>query len=233
MPSAVAAAGRGARNPANLHVEAAAGPYAVLRRPDESVVKPVLPPGGQLTWVQKRAPLDLLLQRFENAPLATPETVHATGAQVTGPAEDWYAPGSYTIQDDAHLLNQRAFLRLNGGVRIGLDGVESGHTVTHTVTVEEIRIPQVQPLVLAFAMLMPAWLQRASRARAGYVEKDAVVPVLAIATETWSVLAGDGSVLAASVSEAQAHQLAVHGGATAAAVPPPTASRRWRSEVRA
>ena len=36
---------------------------------------------------------------------------------------------------------------------------------------------------------------------------------------TWSVLAGDGSVLAASVSEAQAHQLAVHGGATAAAVP--------------
>ncbi len=91
--------------------------------------------------------------------------------------------------------------------------------MTHTVTVEEIRIPQVQPLVLAFAMLMPAWLQRASRARAGYVEKDAVVPVLAIATETWSVLAGDGSVLAASVSEAQAHQLAVHGGATAAAVP--------------
>jgi hypothetical protein len=219
VPSAVAELVGELAKPANLHVEAPAGAYGVLTPPDEGVVKPVLPPGGRLTWIQKRAPLDLLLQRFESAPLATPETVHASGPEVTGPAQDWYAPGSYTIQADAQLLNQRAFLRLNGGVQIGLDGVESGHAVTHVVTVEQIRIPQVQPLSLAFIMVMPAWLQRAARARAGHVEKDAVTPAVGILNEAWSVLAADGSVLADAVSEAQAHQLAVHGGVAAAAVP--------------
>lgn len=219
VPSAVALLAGELTKPANLRAEGAADPHVVVAPPEAGITRPVLVPGGQLTWIQKRAPLDLLLQRFEASPLAVPETVRATGPQVTGPAQDWYAPGSYSIQDDSATLNQKAFLRLNGGVRLGLSGVESGRSVSRPVEVEQIRLPKKLPSALAFSLVMPAWLLRAARARTGHVEADAVVPALGVKTESWTVVGADGTVLADAVSEAQAHQLATHSGAHGAAVP--------------
>ena len=74
-------------------------------------------PLGQLAWTQKRAPLGLLLQRFEGAPLEQHETVTATGTAVAGASSDWFAPGGFTELSDSEALNRPAFERLQGGVR--------------------------------------------------------------------------------------------------------------------
>jgi hypothetical protein len=183
----------------------------VTIEPATNAALPVVPPLGQAAWTQTRAPLDLLLQRFEGAPLARPETVAASGPQVTGPEADWFAPGSFTELSDADALNRRAFERLHGGVRLGAAGTADGPSATITVTVKQIRLPAPPSLVLAFAL--PAWLMRATAGRLGAVERDPVAPALGVRDETWTVHGRSGGVVAGGLSQAQAHQMATVGSA--------------------
>ena len=174
--------------------------------------------GGQLTWSQDRAPLDLLLQRFEGAPLDQPETVTASGAHVTGSADDWFAPGSFADLSDSEALNRKAFERLHGGVRLGAAGVVDGRAETRPIEVQQIRLPE-EPVV-GFDLLFPLWLLRAVDGRLGVAERMPITPIVAVHDEAWTVHGGDGAVLADGMSEAQAHQtakLAPAGGVAIAA----------------
>ena len=98
-------------------------------------------PVGQLVWSQRRAPLDLLLDKLDGAPVVRPETIRASGNQVTGPDTDWFASAAFTTLSDADALARPAFERLSAGVRIGLTGTDDGPTRTLTVTVKQIRVP--------------------------------------------------------------------------------------------
>src|SRR3712207_6906746 len=50
-------------------------PSVTLRPPPPDLPAPLVSPLGQLTWVQRRAPLGLLLQRIGGVPLAAAEAV--------------------------------------------------------------------------------------------------------------------------------------------------------------
>jgi hypothetical protein len=192
--------------PANLRAAGAADPFVAVAPAEAGISLPVVSPVGQLVWSQERAPLDLLLQRFEGAPLTTPETVSATGPQVTGPDEDWFAPGGFAELSDADALNRRAFERLHGGVRLGVAGTDDGPSAEIDVEVKQIRIPA--PPVVLVAAVLPAWVLRAAAGRAGTIERDPVVPALGVRSEAWVLRGGDGAVVADGLSQAQAHQLA-------------------------
>jgi hypothetical protein len=210
VASAVAELARELEDPANIR--ATGGTDArVTVEPAKNASLPVVSPLGHAAWSQERAPLDLLLQRFEGAPLTRPETVVASGPQVTGPEVDWFAPGSFTDLKDADALNRRAFERLHGGVRLGADGTDNGPSASITVTVKQIRLPAPPSLILALAL--PAWLLRATAGRLGAVERDVVSPALGVRGETWTVHGSSGGVVADGLSQAQAHQLATVGGA--------------------
>jgi hypothetical protein len=192
--------------PANLRAAGAADPFVAVAPAEAGTALPVVSPVGQLAWSQERAPLDLLLQRFEGAPLTSPETVSATGPQVTGPDEDWFAPGGFAELFDADALNRRAFERLRGGVRLGVAGTDDGPLAAIDVQVKQVRIPN--PPVDMAAAALPGWVLRAAAGRAGTIERDPVVPALGVRSEAWVLRGGDGAVVADGLSQAQAHQLA-------------------------
>ena len=156
----------------------------------------MLPPTGELVWRQRRAPLGLLLEKFENAPLTSPETVTASSALGAGAEDEWFSPGSFAALDDAEALNRPAFERLAGGLRIGAGGTGGSSAVTHQVTVVEFRLPD-EPSATSAAFAAPAWLLRAADARAGIGGGDRPAPAVAVAAEPWQVRDEDGQVLAA------------------------------------
>jgi hypothetical protein len=190
-------------------------PLVGLRDPEAATSAPVLPPTGQLVWRQRRAPLGLLLERFEGAPLARAETVTAASALAADPEDDWFAPGGFAALSDAEALNRPAFERLPGGIRLGAGAAGGSSALTHVVTVEEYLLPEEQPASVA-AFAAPAWLLRAADLRAGLGGGDRPAPAVTLASEPWQVRDGDGQVVATTSSQAQAHQL-VRAGRGAAA----------------
>jgi hypothetical protein len=216
IPSAVVELAKELEDAVNLTAQGGDDPYVVLGPDPSGSPLPVLRPGGELTWTQQRAPLDLLLMRFEGAPLAQPETVSATGPHVTGPAADWFAPGGYSELSEAEALNQKAFLRLNGGFRLGASGIADGRSEEREVDVNQIRLPVPSPA--AFDFILPSWLLQAIVMRVGAEEPAAAVAAIAVRDEAWVVRSGNGGVSARDVSEAQAHRLATFGPGHGAAV---------------
>ncbi|MGH9289118.1 MAG: DUF6603 domain-containing protein, partial [Acidimicrobiales bacterium] len=140
--------------PANLRAGESVDTSVSVDLPTGGTLR-VVSPLGQVLWSQERAPLDLLLQSFEGAPLTTVETVSASGPQVVAPELDWFAPGSFEQLSDSDALNRRAFERLNAGVRLGLGGMADGPSRTLTVTVKQIRLPAPPTLILALVSIPP------------------------------------------------------------------------------
>jgi hypothetical protein len=213
--SALPLLGAELRAPANLSAAAGDDP-AVHLTPPHDVTLPVLQPLGQLVWTQKRAPLGLLLQRLEGAPLDQQETITASGTRVTGAARDWFAPGGFADLSDSDALNRRAFEQLQAGVQLGAAGeIPSPDAVPHTVKVDQYRIPD-KPNTLD-PVILPGWLHAAINRRDG-VEGVAVgPPAVTVHDEQWTVWSPDGGTAVSGVSESQAHQLAKANGAVATA----------------
>jgi hypothetical protein len=190
----------------NLRVVGGNDPAVALAAPP-AAGPPVLSPVGQLAWTQRTAPLDLLLEKVGGAPVTRPQTITASGTQVSGPDIDWFAPGGFTNLDDADALARPAFARLSGGVRIGVPGTDDGPARTITVTVKQIRIP-APPVVVENTGIFPGWFVLAGTVRLGAEFAETVVPALSLSDETWHVVRTDGTVVQGGITQAQAHQLA-------------------------
>lgn len=201
-------------NPSNLRASATIDPWVVLAPPPTSG-PPVVSPLGQLVWTQQRAPLELLLEKFDGAPLAGRQTAHVTGPDVTGPDEDWFAPGQFTSLSDADALSAPSFERLQGGVRFGPSGTDDGPAATITVNVKQIRIPA--PPVRTGTFTLPSWLVLGGMLRTGGVVAAEGAPVLTVSATTWQVHADSGALLATGLTQSQAHQMSRQ--TAAAAVP--------------
>jgi hypothetical protein len=212
VPSAFAALLEEFDRASNLRASEAVDRYVALRPPPTDLGEPLVSPVGQLVWAQRRAPLDLLLQRVGGAPLAMPEVVEATGPDVAEPELDWFAPGSFADLQDAEALNRRAFERLSGGVRFGLPGSDDGPSAAKAVTVRQIRLP-AKAVTVRNAIAFPAWLTGAAQVRIGAPEDRPATPSVTVAEETWTVSDVAGGAVTVGLSQAQAHQLVSLGGA--------------------
>jgi hypothetical protein len=206
--------------PANLHASETTDPHVTVRPPPAAITVPVVSPLGHLAWVQRRAPLGLLLQRIGGVPLATPRTVEVDSPQFAGDELDWFAPGSFADLSEAEALNRKGFERLPGGVRFGAGGTDDGPGATVAVTVNQIRIPARVITPDQHPPAFPKWLTEAVRARTGAATVRTVTPALQVTEETWSVTDRLGGVTTTGLRPAQAHQLAaVRAAATAVARP--------------
>lgn len=202
--------------PANLRASEATDRYVALRPaapPNPGL--PLVSPLGQLTWVQHRAPLGLLLQRIGGAPLSRPESVVVAGPMLTGPELEWFAPGSFVDLTDAEALNRKAFERLTGGARFGDPGTDDGPSATRTVSVRQIRPPA--PETTKPGLSFPGWFAEAVLVRTGGTVPAAAVPAITVGEENWTVSDPLGGAATTGLSSAQAHQLAALRGGVAAA----------------
>ena len=202
----------------NLRDGGGGDPYVNLDTARVRATRPVIAPAGRLVWTQSRAPLGLLLQRFEGTPLQLEETVTLDGGPGATPELDWFAPGSFATLSDSEALNRRSFERLQGGVQIGFAGTTPSDALTHSVMVKEHLLPSEGSRRVRGSPVAP-WLLVAVDARSGVGPDPVVVPLFAVDDERWEVRGGDGAVVVGTTSESQAHQLARVAAPGAAAVP--------------
>jgi hypothetical protein len=216
-PSAFEVIAAELRKPGNVRAAGTDDRVALRELPSGAV--PVLPPTG-LIWQQSRVPLGLLLERLEGIPLRRAETVTASSARAEGDEREWFAPGSYAELSDAEAVNRRTFERLPAGLRIGTGADVASDAREHVVEIEEILIPPAPtpPTGPRPGTPLPPWLLDALVLREARPQVRAVIPLVRVAEESWTVRTHTGDTIAESVSEAHAHQLA---RATAGAVATP------------
>ena len=193
-------------NPSTLQASGI-DPFVTLR-PAPQGSRPIVSPVGQLIWVQRQAPLGVLLQRIGGAPLGAPQTVDATTVAEASPELDWFAPGSFADLTDDQALTRRGFERLSGGLRIGGEGVAEGPARQRALSIRQIRLPagtQTTRTPTAF----PLWVVSAtSRARGASAGTAPVVAAVAVVEERWAVIDEVTGESDDGFSAAQAHQLA-------------------------
>jgi hypothetical protein len=210
IDSALAILAAELEQPDNLR---AAGTDAlVILAPPPSSGPPVVSSAGQLVWSQRRAPLDLLLEKIDGAPVARPETIRASGAQVASADTDWFASGAFATLSESDALARPAFERLGAGVRLGLPGMDDGPLRTLTVTIKQIRVPAPPAVVDGGAF--PHWFATATAQRTGAIVAARATPAITVSSETWQVLGAAGEVLHHTIAQAQAHQIARASGAS-------------------
>ena len=189
--------------PGALHAADTVDRFVVLRPlpADATVVSAA----NSLVWVQRQAPLGLLLQRIQGMPLAAPQSVEAASPNGGTSELDWFAPGSFANLTNDQALTRRAFERLPGGLRIGAGAAADGPSQQRTLTIKQIRLP-AKVRTVRTPEAFPAWVVGAATTGGGSGRP--VVPAISVSNERWSVTDTVTGEISAGLSSAQAHQLA-------------------------
>ncbi|MGY1684983.1 DUF6603 domain-containing protein [Geodermatophilus sp. SYSU D00867] len=193
-------------DPANL--EAVGGDdREVAQQPRPTAgARPLVSPLGAVRWTQKRAPFDVLLDRFEGNPLPTQQSVILECPHASGTAVGLFAPGSFTNLSESEALNRPAFEQLDAGVVLGFATQESA-AVLHPVAVVEIRLPERVPLsALAFAFARITLAAVTERTGPAVVRTTA--PTVTVTDERFAVRTTGGALLAEGRPVTDAHQRA-------------------------
>ncbi|AKF86652.1 hypothetical protein MFUL124B02_30910 [Myxococcus fulvus 124B02] len=185
----------------------------VATSPKTNTGKALISPLGQVAWSQKRAPLDVTLERFEGVPLESPQAVIATLPMASAAVQDWFSPGTFVELSGSESLNKGAFERLDAGRRVGFDLKKSAF-IAHPLQVKTVRLPHEVLLLKLFLAFPPNFLEAALGRRAA-PSIFAAAPAIAVKDETWAVQGKDGDVLKAGTSQTDAHQRARYSGAVA------------------
>jgi hypothetical protein len=122
-----------------------------LARHDEST-RVVLSPLGVVKWTQKRVPLGLEIELFEDGKLDEPQRVEVHASVPTTPLLDWFSPGSFLELDEAETMALPAFERHQAGVVVSLAASPRSAGRPVEVTYEEIRLPDTRRIVPGFAI---------------------------------------------------------------------------------
>lgn len=97
----------------NVHSQSIGDPQVILSpRPGDGLLA-AIPPTGTLQVAQRRAPLDVLIDRLDGRPLAGPQGVKVTNG--TQDVMDRFSPGSYITLSSSEALNRPPFDLLVSG----------------------------------------------------------------------------------------------------------------------
>jgi hypothetical protein len=213
-------------DPANLRAVGGDDRDVLLELTADDRDRPVLSPLGRMSWQQNLAPLELLLERFEGAPVSSPGTLHLDGQHVVGREHEHFAPGMFVELSDAERVERGGYEEQVAGVVLAAADPVIPPAVPRGITFEEYRIPDPSSsdgdgrMLAAWALTaveggVPAAVHTppavaVHRARHelrdesdGRLRSSAAVP-----DPGGGPGAGAGSRPATGVSEAQAHQLA-------------------------
>ncbi|HZI97081.1 MAG TPA: DUF6603 domain-containing protein, partial [Actinomycetales bacterium] len=175
--------------------------------------RPLVPPLGSLRWRQKRAPLDVMLDRFEGNPLPSRQTVVVECPQRQSDASDLFAPGSFADLSEADALNRPAFEQLTSGVVLGF-ALDAATPVPHPVEVVEIRLPSRNRFLVA-ALAFPAVVLAAAHERTAGSAVRTTGARVTVSHERFAVRGRGGDLVAEGRSVSDAHQRARSVGAVA------------------
>jgi hypothetical protein len=170
---------------------------------------------GKIQWTEKRAPLNTLIERFENTPLASPQAVIVSSPVANGDkVKDWFSPGTFTNLSESERLNRASFERLEAGLVLSL-GTDRTEPVAKNIVYDSFILPQL-PLIgflltTGFPSLVIEGVYGRCASPAQFQRSEAAIN---IKDETWTVHTA-GVAQTAGLSQTDAHQRARYQAATA------------------
>jgi hypothetical protein len=175
-------------------------------------------PVGELIWEQKRAPLNLAVEKVEGVELGGWHTL-VPSSDIPGatPEDDWFGVGTYLKLADAEALNTGRFARQQSGLRIGAGAMAEGVTVPAEIRLEVIKLPKriVLPLVLG-KLYVGVALSVMLGERAGDAKVPIGVALVAVTQESWNTHGVGGALQnSAPQNEIQAFVSAKQAGGVA------------------
>lgn len=194
--------------PANLRAEGS--DTSVLLAPAKEDGPPNLfAPISTLIWEQKRAPLDLAIQRLEGVELGAWHTLHVTsGAAGETPEEDWFGVGTYLQLSDGEALNSARFAKQHSGVRVGAGALGSGPQAPKTIAINLVKIEA--PVLIFFPGLflinqfVVGALAEVLRERTGGARPRGGEAAVTVTQEAWKTQSTDGAWQTGQLNEVQA-----------------------------
>jgi uncharacterized protein DUF6603 len=198
--------------PSNLSADGGSDPHAAqqLRGSPAGVV---VSPLGNLVWTQNRAPLGIVLDRFEGQPLdGQQQLVIAADTGDAAAVQDWFSPGSYAALGTAEALSRPSFERLQAGLGFGF-GEDASDAVDHPYTVTEIRLPE--PPRTVGPLPFPVLILDGVLARTGAAGVRTTAAAVSVGEEPFVVRGADGSVLRSASSQTDAYAEAKRTGGQA------------------
>jgi hypothetical protein len=176
-------------------------------------------PLGRVAWSQQRAPLDLVVERFEGVPLATPQAaiLHPEPLEAI---QDWFSPGTYCQLTESEALNQPPFARLQSGGVFGLGGERFPQPVSRPVVPPPpLRIKptgeQDTAGEYAVGIAVPGVVQDAIAGQSAPPTTYPGPPAITVTDETYDLYGSDGSGAGGGYTAPDAHQQASAQGGTA------------------
>jgi hypothetical protein len=173
--------------PANLRAENGEDPHVALNVKNSQVDGlALLSPLGSLVWAQRLAPLNLELERLQNAPLPAPNGVNVTadGGDLNAPRERFNL-GMYRNLSDAERLNLNARVEAQvAGVRQRYD-LQSGAIESLTIKFAEYRRPPGDPVTSEKMKLLSLVLLNMVSDRAAPAQVANLEPKVSTAREAW------------------------------------------------
>jgi hypothetical protein len=182
---------------------------------DRSVVFAPLPadkqlfaPVGDLIWEQKRAPINLAIEKVEGVELGGWHTLAVTSG-LTGEAreEDWFGTGTYLKLPDSVALNSARFAKQQSGLRITASVLTPGPADTATIQIELVKLPKrfKFPGFLLGAVYASAALTGMLRERSTGAVLNPGKAKVSVTQEAWNAHGVDGKVKnAAALNSIQA-----------------------------
>lgn len=199
--------------PANLEAAPPARSEVALMAPEEELDRVRLSPDGGLAWRQKRAPLELELERFEGARLAIPQALVVESGAAVGQVRDAFSPGCFLDLTESEQLNLPSFESHVSGVSLAFGTNESAQ-IQRAVEIVNFTLPRPMPFVVALVAL-PIGVLMGARSRTAAAEPALGRVQVAVAPETFAVMGAGGAVAASGLSAHDAHRRAERQGAAA------------------
>lgn len=169
-------------------------------------------PVGTLVWEQKKAPLDIAIERFGGTPLKRTQWMRVTSSFNHSTEKDLFGSGTYLNLNESQALNNKAFEELPSGLRLNANSGSSAHgEEEYTVKLNVVKLPRITrerlltPLTISQSYLSSAMLAMSSESAESPPVR-AGAPVVHVAQEQWTVYSGSGGALAAGLSSMQAFQ---------------------------
>jgi hypothetical protein len=186
---------------ANLSVPDGDDKLVLLKPPDDSSGV-VLSPLGVATWSQRRVPLGLPIDTFEDGKLDSAQRLEVHGAVSTTPFLDWFSPGSFVDLSEAEEMALPAFERHQAGLTVSLAATPRSAATPINVTYEEIRLPATRQIVDVLSVPLHVLEQMQASAAPPSIRPGPIR--FALADDRFTVETEAGTVVA-GVTEVEAH----------------------------
>ncbi|MCC6802681.1 MAG: hypothetical protein IT319_07335 [Anaerolineae bacterium] len=195
------------QQPANLRPDGVDSLVSFVSPLEDAPICPV----GTLVWEQKKAPLEIAIERFASVPLSRAQKLIVTSDLAYTTEKDLFGSGTYLKLNESQALNNRAFDELPSGVRLRANsGGSARGEKTYEIKMHRVKLPRLTRALLFTFVLNQSYL---SAAMVGMMAESGQTPpmragdpVVRVGQEAWTTRNAGGAVVASGQSSMQAFQ---------------------------